>query len=328
MLTVVTGMPIVPSCSCMAGRVSGPAGNIRFKRSRCDYLFSFARVYAIFLSLFAGRLPYNRPQSSWLWWINASRGCPILWHTLRRGWRHVVYLRACQCCASSRDWASRITRLSFLLIRRLTFSENSHDWGSQIAYEAARERPDVFTAVVGISAPYAAAAGPYVPISRLALLIPHFAYQVYFADQAPTAIAELNTDIRRTLRATLRTAASPPPSGFLASNSSYLDAWKNVSTVGLEMMSPRAQCRYCSRYQQSRSSVRLRRIIGLTSTISRSSITVSIPVFLSDAVCSVANKLQTLSSIPTLCAFTFMPTPSVLLILANTGPLCIVLLCK
>jgi hypothetical protein len=91
-----------------------------------------------------------------------------------------------------------------------------------------------------------------------------------------------------------------------------LDAWKNVSTVGFEMMSmmsPRAQCIYCSRYQQSRSSVRLRRIIGLTSTTSRSLITVSIPVFLSDAVCSVAYKLQTLSSIPILCAFAFMPTP-------------------
>jgi hypothetical protein len=35
-----------------------------------------------------------------------------------------------------------------------------------------------------------------------------------------------------------------------------LDAWKNVSTVGLEIMSmisPRAQRRYCSRYQQARS---------------------------------------------------------------------------
>jgi soluble epoxide hydrolase/lipid-phosphate phosphatase len=68
-------------------------------------------------------------------------------------------------------------------------------------------------------------------------LIPRFAYQVYFAEETSTAIAELNTDIRRTLRATLRTAATPPPSGFLASNTSYLDAWKNVSTVGLEMMS-------------------------------------------------------------------------------------------
>jgi hypothetical protein len=28
-----------------------------------------------------------------------------------------------------------------------------HDWGSQIAYEAARERPDIFTAVIGIAIP-------------------------------------------------------------------------------------------------------------------------------------------------------------------------------
>jgi hypothetical protein len=241
-----------------------------------------------------------------------------------------VYLGACKCCTSSRDWASCVTCLSCLLIQQLTFSENSHDWGSQIAYEAARERPDVFTGVVGMSGPYVAAVGPYTPVSTLALLIPDFAYQVYFAEKTSTATAELNTDIRRTLRATLRTAASPPPSGFLASNSSYLDAWKNVSTVGFEMMSvmsPQAQCRYCSRYQQSRSSVRWRRTIGLNSTTSRSSITVSIPVFLSDAVCSIANKLQTLSFIPTLCAFTFMSTLPVLLILANTGPLCSVFLC-
>ena len=121
--------------------------------------------------------------------------------------------------------------------RRLTLSGNSHDWGSQIAYEAARERPDVFTAVVSISGPYVAATGPYTPITTLVQFVPKFAYQVYFAEETSTAITELNTDIRRTLRATLRTVASPPPSGFLASNSSYLDAWKNVSTVGLEMMS-------------------------------------------------------------------------------------------
>jgi hypothetical protein len=240
-------MPSVRSCSCMAGRVSGPTGNFRFKSSRCDIPFSFARGCAIFSPLFAGRLSYNHPQCSWLWWINAARGCPILWHTLRRGWGHVVYLGACQCCSSSRDWASRITRSSCLLARRLTFSGNSHDWGSQIAYEAARERPDIFTAVVGISGTYVPAVGPYTPITALVPYFPKLAYQVYFAEETSIAITELNTDIRRTLRATLRTVKSPAPSGFLASNSSYLDAWKNVSTVGLEMMSvmsPRAQCGY------------------------------------------------------------------------------------
>ena len=206
-----------------------------------------------------------------------------------------MYLGACQGFPSSCDWASRIVRLSCLLSRQLTFSWNSHDWGSQVAYEAARERPDIFTAVVGISGLYVAAAGSYTPVTSLVQFVPKFAYQVYFAEETSTAIAELNRDIRRTLRATLRTVASPPPSGFLASNSSYLDAWKNVSTVGFEMMStisPRVQRGYFSRYHQSHSSLQLRRIIGLTSSISRSSITVSIPVFLSAAVHSVAHNCR------------------------------------
>lgn len=64
---------------------------------------------------------------------------------------------------------------------------------------------------------------------------PHLAYQVYFANETSTAVTELDTDIRRTLRATLRTVRSPPPSDFLLSNTSYLAGWKNVSVVGLEM---------------------------------------------------------------------------------------------
>jgi soluble epoxide hydrolase/lipid-phosphate phosphatase len=91
--------------------------------------------------------------------------------------------------------------------------------------------------VVGITLPYIPAAGPFVPTSAFVPAFPHLAYQIYFANQTSSAIAELNTDIRRTLRATLRTVASPPPSDFLLSNSSYLAGWKNVSTVGIEMMS-------------------------------------------------------------------------------------------
>jgi soluble epoxide hydrolase/lipid-phosphate phosphatase len=33
------------------------------------------------------------------------------------------------------------------------FRVTRHDWGSQLAYEAARERPDIFTAVIGITIP-------------------------------------------------------------------------------------------------------------------------------------------------------------------------------
>ena len=112
-----------------------------------------------------------------------------------------------------------------------------HDWGSQLAYEAARERPDVFTAVVGIAIPYLPAAGPLFPISSLVQESPHLAYQVYFAEHTSAAIAELSVDIRRTLRATLRTVSSPPPVDFLLSNSSYLAAWENVTTVSLRVIS-------------------------------------------------------------------------------------------
>jgi soluble epoxide hydrolase / lipid-phosphate phosphatase len=113
----------------------------------------------------------------------------------------------------------------------LMFLGPSHDWGALLAYEAARERPDIFTAVVGITVPYMPAAGPYVPVSALVPMFPHLAYQVYFAEHTSTAVAELGADIRRTLRATLRTVASPPPPDFLLSNSSYLRAWKGVDTV-------------------------------------------------------------------------------------------------
>ncbi|KAH9007170.1 alpha/beta-hydrolase [Lactarius hatsudake] len=106
-----------------------------------------------------------------------------------------------------------------------------HDWGSQLAYEAARERPDVFTAVVGISVPYLPSAGPPVPISSLVQEFPHLAYQVYFAEHTSAAVVELSADIRRTLRASLRTVSSPPPAEFLQSNSSYLAGWGNVTTI-------------------------------------------------------------------------------------------------
>ncbi len=37
-----------------------------------------------------------------------------------------------------------------------------HDWGTQLAYEAARERPDIFTAVVGITIPVSSSSVPSV----------------------------------------------------------------------------------------------------------------------------------------------------------------------
>jgi soluble epoxide hydrolase / lipid-phosphate phosphatase len=47
------------------------------------------------------------------------------------------------------------------------------------------------------------------------------------------AVVELDQNIRRSVRATLRTVASPPPDTFLKSNVSYLSAWDSVEQVSV-----------------------------------------------------------------------------------------------
>lgn len=61
--------------------------------------------------------------------------------------------------------------------------------------------------------------------------IPSLAYQVFFDSQAEAAVAELDKDVRRTVRATLRTIASPPPDDFLKNEKSLLAAWDGVDEV-------------------------------------------------------------------------------------------------
>ncbi|GLB45925.1 putative alpha beta-hydrolase [Lyophyllum shimeji] len=41
-----------------------------------------------------------------------------------------------------------------------------HDWGSQVCYEAARMRPDIFAAVIGAVVPYIPSAGPFEDHTR------------------------------------------------------------------------------------------------------------------------------------------------------------------
>ncbi|KAJ7574124.1 alpha/beta-hydrolase [Mycena floridula] len=103
-----------------------------------------------------------------------------------------------------------------------------HDWGSQLCYEAARKRPDVFHAVIGIVVPYIPAEGPFVPVSQLTNVLPKLKYQLFFDTQTDAAIAELDKNITRTLRATLRTKDSPPPDAYLTSETSFLEAWSHV----------------------------------------------------------------------------------------------------
>jgi len=106
-----------------------------------------------------------------------------------------------------------------------------HDWGAQVAYEAARERPDIFTAVIGITIPYIPSAGPRVPTEALVTAHPRLAYQLFFDRQTSVAVDELDHDVRRTLRGTLRDVASPPPENFLTSQDSYMRGWDSVDEI-------------------------------------------------------------------------------------------------
>jgi soluble epoxide hydrolase/lipid-phosphate phosphatase len=114
-------------------------------------------------------------------------------------------------------------------------------------------RPDIFQAVVGLVVPvcchlsflplhltfmaqYIPAAGSYVSVKQYVPVIPKLAYQTYFDRQTQDAANELNRDIRRTLRATMRTISSPPPDDFLKSETSYLEGWKAfVEVVSLHL---------------------------------------------------------------------------------------------
>ena len=62
---------------------------------------------------------------------------------------------------------------------------------------------------------------------------PRLAYQLFFDRQTPAAVAELNRDIRRTLRGTIRSLASPPPKSFLTSLDTFMGAWDSVDEVCL-----------------------------------------------------------------------------------------------
>ncbi len=128
-----------------------------------------------------------------------------------------------------------------------------HDWGSQVCWEAARMRPDRFEAVVGAAVPvsrlltpylilliltavwlqYIPSAGPFAPIEMLAKAFPKLTYQIYFEKSTQTAVAELNKDIRRSLRAVFRSKSSPPPDSFLASTTTFLGAYSDYEEIPL-----------------------------------------------------------------------------------------------
>ena len=56
---------------------------------------------------------------------------------------------------------------------------------------------------------------------------PKLRYQSFLEHPAPAA-RELDADVRRTLRGTLRSVRSPPPDAFLADERSFMGAWGDV----------------------------------------------------------------------------------------------------
>ncbi|KIP10279.1 hypothetical protein PHLGIDRAFT_65945 [Phlebiopsis gigantea 11061_1 CR5-6] len=99
------------------------------------------------------------------------------------------------------------------------------DWGSQICIEAARDLPNTIIAATG-TLPYQPS---YTPAWLITPTLPSLGYQVYFNNYTTEAIAELNTDVRRSLRSTYRGHANPPPEGFLVAQTNYLGAYGNAT---------------------------------------------------------------------------------------------------
>ncbi len=86
-----------------------------------------------------------------------------------------------------------------------------HDWGAPIAWQAALLRPDRFRAVIGLSVPFRPR-GPVRPTSVMPQTEDAQFYQLYF--QAPgVAEAELERDVRRTIRRLLYSASGDAPRG-------------------------------------------------------------------------------------------------------------------
>jgi pimeloyl-ACP methyl ester carboxylesterase len=90
-----------------------------------------------------------------------------------------------------------------------------HDWGAPVAWHAALLRPDRFRAVIGLSVPFWPR-GSIRPTTAMPQTDDAHFYQLYF--QAPgVAEAELERDVRATMRRILYWASGDAPSGATAS---------------------------------------------------------------------------------------------------------------
>lgn len=117
-----------------------------------------------------------------------------------------------------------------------------------------------------------------MPTEVLVTAHPRLAYQLYFDKQTSVAADELDCDIRRTLRGTLRDVASPPPDSFLTSQDTYLGGWDGVDEVCFWCRVTTCPLNCIFRFLPSHFSRKKRRIIGLNNTALMVSSTVSVIV--------------------------------------------------
>ncbi|KAJ7735243.1 hypothetical protein DFH07DRAFT_780038 [Mycena maculata] len=91
-----------------------------------------------------------------------------------------------------------------------------------------------YSGVVGVVVRFVPSAGEFIPVDKLVGYLPKLGHQL-FLDKS-TEAAQLDKDVRRTIRATLRTVASPAPDDFLLSRTSFLTAWDDVAEVEIHSL--------------------------------------------------------------------------------------------
>lgn len=87
-----------------------------------------------------------------------------------------------------------------------------HDWGAVVACHCALLRPDIFNAIALLSVPYLAGSWKHIrPTDAMKRMAGEFQfYQLYFQEPGK-AEAEMEADIRRTVRMFLYSASGDPP---------------------------------------------------------------------------------------------------------------------
>jgi pimeloyl-ACP methyl ester carboxylesterase len=87
-----------------------------------------------------------------------------------------------------------------------------HDWGAPIAWTSALLRPDLFTAVAGLSVPYSPP-GPYRPLAVMRAMAGDEEFYIEYFQEPGRAEAEIEADVRGWLGGFMFSASgdAPPP---------------------------------------------------------------------------------------------------------------------